>query len=193
MTMRFYFVILALISAARAAENMPFIRMRDLQGVANPEQAQWLSMSRDVEFLPVDDLPNKRSIRRKRALQEDEDGDQEEENDQDADGVGTGKWEDYNPYSVQPFVEGVGDYDEYQQAWRLLGFMIDCNSVPADYDNQSGSQSQDEDATDQGCARYILWAAVSHTVRFIFQRICWYQSLMFVAVISPFEVRRFGI
>lgn len=68
----------------------------------------------------------------------------------------TGAWEEYNPYSVQPFVEGMSEYDEYQQAWRLLGFMIDCNSVD---DDGSGSGSGSEDVTEDGCARYVLWAA----------------------------------
>lgn len=67
----------------------------------------------------------------------------------------TGGFEEYNPYSAQPFVEGMSEYDEYQQAWRLLGFMIDCNSV--DDDDASGSGS--EDVTEDGCARYVLWAA----------------------------------
>lgn len=67
----------------------------------------------------------------------------------------TGAWEEYDPYSVQPFVEGMSEYDEYQQAWRLLGFMIDCNSV----DDDEGSGSGSEDVTEDGCARYVLWAA----------------------------------
>jgi len=68
----------------------------------------------------------------------------------------TGSYTEYNPYSVQPFVEGMSEYDEYQQAWRLLGFMIDCNGA-SDDDENSGSGS--EDTTEDGCARYVLWAA----------------------------------
>ncbi len=80
----------------------------------------------------------------------------------------TGSYTEYNPYSVQPFVEGMSEYDEYQQAWRLLGFMIDCNGA-SDDDENSGSGS--EDTTEDGCARYVLWAAVSTTKRFIYNRV----------------------
>jgi hypothetical protein len=50
----------------------------------------------------------------------------------------------------------MSEYDEYQQAWRLLGFMIDCNSAD---DDDGGSGSGSQDTTDDGCARYVLWAA----------------------------------
>lgn len=73
----------------------------------------------------------------------------------------TGSYTEFDPYSVQPFVEGMSEYDEYQQAWRLLGFMIDCNSASDDDDEHSGSGS--EDTTEDGCSRYVLWAAVSNT------------------------------
>jgi hypothetical protein len=69
--------------------------------------------------------------------------------------------EDNAQYRVQPFVEGVSDYDTYQQAWRMLGFMIDCddpNQTNTDDDHHSGSN--DENETGQGCRRYVLWAAV---------------------------------
>ncbi len=141
-----------LLVAANAAQDMPYIRMADLQGVAEPEKAKWIAMSKDVSFLPVDDLPNIKTIRR--SLEEEEDVDEEEIEET------TGMWEEYNPYSVQPFVKGMGDYDEYQQAWRMLGFMIDCNYVSeGDEDEHRGSGSGD--VTEEGCARYILWAAVS--------------------------------
>ena len=73
--------------------------------------------------------------------------------------------EDNPQYRVQPFVEGVSDYDEYQQAWRLLGFMIDCDDTwmnsANNNNNNGGSGSQDENDTGLGCARYVIWAAVS--------------------------------
>lgn len=59
-----------------------------------------------------------------------------------------------NPYSVQPFVNGESDYDEYQQAWRYLGFVIDCDS---NYDDDSSWDG----GTGEGCQRYLIWAAVS--------------------------------
>jgi len=41
-------------------------------------------------------------------------------------------------------------YDDYAQAWRLLGFYIDCNTLDYgdDQDNAAGT-----------CVRYLLWAA----------------------------------
>ena len=72
-------------------------------------------------------------------------------------------------YKLSPFVEGESDYDEYQQAWRLLGFMIDCdddvsNWMTDDYYNQQGNDnnhnSRDNQGTGNMCTRYVLWAAV---------------------------------
>ena len=61
-----------------------------------------------------------------------------------------------NPYSVQPFVNGESDYDEYQQAWRYLGFVIDCDSNMDDDSSWDGG-------TGEGCQRYLIWAAVSYS------------------------------
>eukprot|EP00934_Nitzschia_sp_Nitz4_P005262 Nitzschia sp. Nitz4//scaffold103_size77763//34328//36057//NITZ4_005443-RA/size77763-snap-gene-0.56-mRNA-1//-1//CDS//3329532322//5252//frame0 len=123
--------------------GLPYIRMKDLPGVANPEAAQWTSVDTDMEFLPVDNVRLPQGSIRVRNLEEEE----EEEAISDA-----------SAYRVQPFVEGIGEYDEYQQAWRMLGFMIDCNSVDYQYDND-GHHSNDQELTEDGCARYILWAA----------------------------------
>lgn len=109
-----------------------------------------MSISENVEFMPNINLPPLRKPRKLRKLEDEEwEGEAAEES-------STGAWEEYDPYSVQPFVEGMSEYDEYQQAWRLLGFMIDCNSADDD-DANSGSGS--EDTTEDGCARYVLWAA----------------------------------
>lgn len=162
--MLFSSLALGFVASVTASESMPYVRTRDLPGVANPDAALWVSMNKDVQFLPVDNLPKiKKSSKRARSLQ-DENGDQEEGEEEDANEAGeeeeSVEWEGYDPYSVQPFVEGMGEYDEYQQAWRLLGFMIDCNSVSSgEQDDHGGSGSGD--TTDEGCARYVLWAAVS--------------------------------
>ncbi len=107
---------------------------------------QWISMSKDVEFMPSNNLPPLNKNQKARKLEDEM--------------TTSGGFDAYNPYSVQPFVEGMSEYDEYQQAWRLLGFVIDCNAVDEDGDGGGGSGSQD--TTDDGCARYILWAAVSN-------------------------------
>ena len=47
-----------------------------------------------------------------------------------------------------------GEYDEQQQAWRYLGFVIDCDSATDDDASWDGG-------TGAGCTRFIIWAAVS--------------------------------
>jgi hypothetical protein len=55
---------------------------------------------------------------------------------------------DYNTI----FLDGTQTYyDEYAQAWRLLGMYIDCDAVLTD---------DHEDEYQTGCFRYLLWAAV---------------------------------
>ena len=46
------------------------------------------------------------------------------------------------------------EYDEQQQAWRYLGFVIDCDSATDDDASWDGG-------TGEGCTRFVLWAAVS--------------------------------
>ena len=60
------------------------------------------------------------------------------------------------------FVDGSETYyNDYAQAWRLLGFYVDCNA-PQNNVNQCGGDSQDGDGGDEdSCQRYLLWAAVS--------------------------------
>jgi Na+(H+)/acetate symporter ActP len=57
-------------------------------------------------------------------------------------------------------------YDEYAQAWRALGFYIDCDA----------DQAQDrrlEDGDEQGhCQRYMLWAAVRKSVVLLCVCVC---------------------
>ena len=127
---------------------MPYLRMGDLPGVSNPENAKWVSLTKDTEFLEVDELPKIPTGMQGRKLDEDSNVDV------------SGQYDFNNPYSVQPFIQGIGDYDEYQQAWRMLGFMIDCNPSEAnDYGSQHSNSG--EDTTDDECARYVIWAAVS--------------------------------
>ena len=64
-------------------------------------------------------------------------------------------------YSNQ-FQDGSATYyNDYAQAWRLLGFYIDCNAplnnVNECYDE--GGDNNNEDGS-SACQRYLLWAAV---------------------------------
>ena len=98
-----------------------------------------------------------------RKLEDDEEEDAEEEEVTHTDDV----------YNIQPFVEGISEYDEYQQAWRLLGFMIDCDDTLSymdddayyAYQNNNGGSGSWDGGTGEGCHRYVLWAAVSWLMR----------------------------
>jgi hypothetical protein len=109
-----------------ATADSSFIRQSDLP------HDKWLSLQRNVEFLPAVDTTRRLSSSNK------------------------------SPYNVEPFVEGESDYDEYQQAWRYLGFMIDCNDG-GNYDDDGGSW---DGGTGEGCSRYLVWAAVRSRIIF---------------------------
>lgn len=68
-----------------------------------------------------------------------------------------------NRYTANAYADGETEYDEYQVAWRELGFFIDCDDVSRwdDDDAYGGSDSGDNGGTPTGvgCHRYVLWAA----------------------------------
>ena len=76
-------------------------------------------------------------------------------------------------YSTQFIDGGETYYDEYSQAWRLLGFYIDCDSPYEDEGGCGGGGGGDNDQQDvdangnpvKHCVRYLLWAAVSKNER----------------------------
>ena len=143
-------------AATSKASKIPYIRKEEL-----PQE--WESLGGDVEFVSanqIENLPvNTKKILMDQSLRHLEDsssysyGTTEEEDDDDK----------FNVYKVQPFVEGISNYDEYQQAWRLLGFMIDCNAGKL-YDDDDGGSGSGDKGTGEGCMRYVLWAAVSLSV-----------------------------
>ena len=79
-----------------------------------------------------------------------------------------------NDYSKQFIDGGETYYDEYSQAWRLLGFYIDCESPyehEGDCGGGGGAENDQQEAVqydeygnviqNKNCVRYLLWAAVS--------------------------------
>ena len=57
-------------------------------------------------------------------------------------------------------MDGMEYYDEEQQSWRKLGFIVDCQANDDEmYSQHSGDNNQY--VTETGCARYLIWAAVS--------------------------------
>jgi len=126
----------------------PLIHDEDLP-MENAEE-KWQSLNQDVEFIPADGI-DKRVVQRFL-----EQGNYYSEATEAPYGGMSGMDDIYN---VEPFAYGVDEYDEYQQAWRLMGFIVDCNPmVDDDYYANDGSGSGDQ-GTEDGCARYVLWAA----------------------------------
>jgi len=74
----------------------------------------------------------------------------------------------YSGYENQ-FADGSGTYyNDYAQAWRLIGFYIDCNApfnnVNECYDNGGGGGGGGGNNNENGepaCQRFLMWAAVS--------------------------------
>jgi len=62
-------------------------------------------------------------------------------------------------------------YDGYAQAWRYLGWYVECNGGSSRYYDQS-EHSHESGSGDQQvfgnnyCQRYLMWAAVSTATRF---------------------------
>ena len=62
-----------------------------------------------------------------------------------------------NPFA-EIFVDGTEThYDQYAQAWRALGFYIDCDACADGGNNINDCVNQQNKG---GCQRYLLWAAV---------------------------------
>lgn len=133
-TMMSLTTLLLLLLASTSSVSANYIRQSDLP------HDEWVSVQRNVEYLPVLNYNNQ-----KRRLEQEQDDEEEESS--------TTYYQD-TFYNIQPFVDGEAEYDEYQQAWRYLGFMIDCNDGgSAAYDDDDGG------TTGEGCHRYLLWAA----------------------------------
>lgn len=148
--------------------GIPYIRQKDF--ASSTAGSTWLSIDEDSQFLPVEStleliesLQEKEQRPKKRKLPEEDENEQGNYVWTDDDAT-NGKmktnengWKRYNPYDVHPFVDGMSDYDGYQQAWRMLGFMIDCNDSSNDENNNNGGGHGDEETN--GCSRYVVWAA----------------------------------
>jgi hypothetical protein len=83
------------------------------------------------------------------------------------DGAYGGSSSSSNVYGKNAFADtSTTYYDGYQQAWRYLGWYVDCNGGSSRYYDRSGggSQSGSGDEAVYGnnyCQRYLMWAAVS--------------------------------
>jgi hypothetical protein len=65
---------------------------------------------------------------------------------------------DYNSY----LVDGDGNaYEPYSLAWRYLGIFMDCEDDEQDESGSDEDRRLSSDDRGKGCARKVLWAAVS--------------------------------
>jgi hypothetical protein len=119
----------------------PVVRQEDLP----IDDRRWQSLNVDVEFIPAEGIDPKLLYRFLEQAGEEE----------GTDSATFSKMASI--YNVESFAKGGVEYDGYQQAWRLLGFIIDCNPMGDDDAVASGSGDK---GTEDGCARYVLWAAV---------------------------------
>lgn len=71
-------------------------------------------------------------------------------------------WGNKQSSSVQ-FANPGDDYDMWQQAYRMLGGFIDCDHHK-DEDGSHDNEDRDGDGGQQGCSRWMLWAAVSFSL-----------------------------
>ena len=63
----------------------------------------------------------------------------------------------YNPYDLNNLADPSKDYDGWAQGFRMLGAFISCDNGVEGYNNGYYNGEEQE----QGCSRYIMWAAVS--------------------------------
>ena len=68
-------------------------------------------------------------------------------------------------YTTNVFADSTQEWDDYQQAWRYLGFFIDCSDDSKYtgeyyyYNRDQHNSGGDGATTDEGCERFVLWAA----------------------------------
>jgi hypothetical protein len=51
-------------------------------------------------------------------------------------------------------------YSGYQQAWRMLGYYVDCGSSSGDDHHRDRELNGNNNNNQGACIRYLLWAAV---------------------------------
>jgi hypothetical protein len=98
---------------------------------------EWVTLDNGVEFQPSEDVePHLDHVRK--------------------------LWSSTGNTDDSVFADGTETYyDEYAQAWRLLGFYIDCNHCDEDGSNEASCVQKGEEPV---CQRYLLWAAVSSRI-----------------------------
>ncbi|CAB9517584.1 expressed unknown protein [Seminavis robusta] len=145
-------LLLALLASASAGRHHHHEKQQMLQGFMDelPTTGQeWVTLEDGTEFLPADGfdmgmLEETAQHHQRRLKQRSIVGYRTQYDNQFADGAGT-------------------YYNDFAQAWRLLGFYIDCNApfnnVNECYgDGQDGGDSDEENGGEASCQRFLLWA-----------------------------------
>ena len=82
-------------------------------------------------------------------------------------GASSSSYSSYGIYGSNAYADSSTTYyDGYQQAWRYLGWYVDCNGGSSRYYDRSGGGSHSGSGDQQVygnnfCQRYLMWAAVS--------------------------------
>ena len=115
-------------SLASAAQSNGYLTKEDIPSSGK----QWVTLDSGVEFQPGEDFdPHLQHVRK--------------------------LWSSNGHADNRVFVDGTETYyDEYAQAWRLLGIYIDCDHCEAGMSEAECLQ----DGQELVCQRYLIWAAV---------------------------------
>jgi len=133
---------------------------------------EWISLSEGLEFQPAADLILNGNKDRSSGVKSGGDVLDDKQRSQLLRDAAVHRWlvgnsGSYSGYENQ-FADGSGTYyNDYAQAWRLLGFYIDCNSPHNNFNecNENGEGggggNDNKDNNEVACQRYLMWAAVS--------------------------------
>lgn len=67
----------------------------------------------------------------------------------------------YNDDQSDYFTNAAQYIDEWAQAYRMLGVYIECNLQDQKWSYYGGGNNGNNDGDDEGCKRWVIWAAVS--------------------------------
>jgi hypothetical protein len=154
--MKLYFSLcVTILSAASAARSKRRSTMHGILDELPNTGREWVTLDNGIEFQPGSDLDPRLEHARELWGQTES----------------STSFQDDNPFG-KIFVDGTETYyDEYSQAWRYLGFYIDCDAVPTCNNDDDLEEDCDERRLDgEGCMRFLMWAAVSNIM---YKRIPW--------------------
>jgi hypothetical protein len=149
----FVSLFVTILSVASAARSKRRTKMNGILDELPNTGREWVTLDNGIEFQPGADVDPR--LEQARELWSRTDGN---------------SFQNDNGYE-KIFVDGVETYyDQGAQAWRYLGFYIDCDAVPTcNNDDDLEGDCDDErkrrlegDQESSGCMRFLLWASVSN-------------------------------